>query len=199
MKEQPEKTQSSTKDRAGQIGRRGLLATAAALGAGAVAKLAGSDRSLAHPAYAAVPGPDGSLLTLYSLESPEAYFEDFGDGRLQNGAARVEIERDFVPLIDNQKYRVFLTAEGDCNGLYVTARGPEGFEVRELQGGTHSLSFTYRIVAKRKDIAAPRLAKIEAPKPFELKQYTPPEPLTLPPEQVFPEQNRPRPEGPAIR
>ncbi|MBD5656507.1 MAG: hypothetical protein IAI50_15195, partial [Candidatus Eremiobacteraeota bacterium] len=45
-------------------------------------------------------------------------------------------------------YHVFVTPEGDCNGLYVTQKTPNGFAVRELRGGHSSLSFEYRIVAK---------------------------------------------------
>ncbi|MBD5603952.1 MAG: hypothetical protein IAI48_02495, partial [Candidatus Eremiobacteraeota bacterium] len=45
-------------------------------------------------------------------------------------------------------YHVFVTPEGDCNGLYVTQKTPNGFAVRELRGGRSSLSFEYRIVAK---------------------------------------------------
>jgi hypothetical protein len=43
---------------------------------------------------------------------------------------------------------VFLTPQGDCNGLYVAQKSSAGFEVRELRGGRSSLTFDYRIVAK---------------------------------------------------
>jgi hypothetical protein len=46
-------------------------------------------------------------------------------------------------------YHVFITPNGDSKGLYVTAKTATGFEVRESGGGTSSLSFDYRIVAKR--------------------------------------------------
>ena len=42
-------------------------------------------------------------------------------------------------------------------------QNPAGFEVREKKGGTSSLAFSYRVVAKRKDIAAPRLEKVTVP------------------------------------
>jgi hypothetical protein len=37
---------------------------------------------------------------------------------------------------------VFLTPEGDCQGLYVRKRGSR-FEVRELQGGISNVAFSY--------------------------------------------------------
>jgi hypothetical protein len=61
-------------------------------------------------------------------------------------------------------YRVFLTPEGDCQGLYVRSKRGASFEVRELQGGTSSVEFSYRIVARRKDIKRhTRFAKIDVP------------------------------------
>ena len=69
-------------------------------------------------------------------------------------------------------YRVFLTPEGDCNGLYVSSKSPTGFEVRELKGGTSSLGFSYRVVAKRKDIPGARLERV--PMPARVERPPPP-------------------------
>ena len=44
---------------------------------------------------AAVPHPDGSHRQLYCLESPESWFEDFGEARLVNGKAEVRLEPRF--------------------------------------------------------------------------------------------------------
>jgi hypothetical protein len=110
---------------------------------------------------AVVPHPDGSMRTLYCQESPEPWFEDFGRAQLVNGVAQVKLDAEFAALASVTSYHVFTEAEGDCNGLYVTQQTPAGFEVRETNGGRHSLSFSYRIVAKRKDIAGPRLAKVD--------------------------------------
>ena len=41
--------------------------------------------------------------------------------------------------------------EGDCNGVYVTDKTATGFIVRELQNGTSNVSFSWHIVANRKD------------------------------------------------
>ncbi len=63
---------------------------------------------------------------------------------------------------------MFLTPRGDCRGLYVASQAASGFEVRELQGGTSTLGFTYRIMAHRKDLAAPRLERVTRPAPAAL-------------------------------
>jgi hypothetical protein len=110
---------------------------------------------------AAVKLPDGSLVTMYCQESPQPFFEDFGRGQLVGGVAKVSLEPEFASLIHLEDYMVFLTAEGDSNGLFVSKRDAQAFEVRELKGGTGSLAFTYRLVAKRKDIPGERLARLD--------------------------------------
>jgi hypothetical protein len=114
---------------------------------------------------AAVPHPDGSHRRLYCMESPESWFEDFGRDQLANGRARVRLDNDFAAIVRGDDYYVFLTAEADSKGLYVANKTPAGFEVREQQGGTGNLAFSYRVVAKRKDIAGPRLEKVDISTP----------------------------------
>jgi hypothetical protein len=112
---------------------------------------------------AAVPHPDGSHRTLYAVESPESWFEDFGQGTLARGRAHVKIDPHFMALVHAGDYHVFLTPYGECNGLHVTGRTKDGFEVVESQGGQNNAGFSYRVVAKRKDIVGERLAPIQRP------------------------------------
>ncbi|MBS9803139.1 hypothetical protein J4052_09200 [Bacillus toyonensis] len=109
---------------------------------------------------ALVPHPDGSHRTLYCMESPESWFEDFGIGKLVNGKAVVHLDPDFCEIVHSENYHVFITPEGDSKGLYVSKKEPTGFEVREQQEGSSTLPFSYRVVAKRKDITPPRLKKV---------------------------------------
>jgi len=114
-----------------------------------------------------VPFPDGSKRLLHCMESPEHWFEDFGSARLTRGRVTVKLDADFAKVVKLNEYRVFLTPEGDCQGLYVRSKRGTSFEVRELQGGTSNVAFSYRIVAKRKDIKAHRrFAKIETTVPM---------------------------------
>jgi hypothetical protein len=115
------------------------------------------------PKSAAVPHPDGSHRLLYSMESPESWFEDFGRAKLVRGKAKVKLEATFAAVVRTDDYHVFLTPEGETNGLHVSGRNRVGFEVREHRGGTSNATFSYRIVARRKDIKAPRLPKIVLP------------------------------------
>jgi hypothetical protein len=115
-----------------------------------------------HTKSVAVPFPDGTLRALYCMESPEVWFEDFGPARLRSGRAVVKLDPDFAKVIKRGDYKVFLTPEGDCHGLYVRRKAAAGFEVRELMGGKSSIAFSYRIVGRRKDIKEQaRFAKID--------------------------------------
>jgi hypothetical protein len=103
---------------------------------------------------------DGTNASVYCQESPEPYFEDFGRGQLVGGVANVALEREFASLIAGGDYMVFTHPEGDTRGLFISRRNAGGFEVREVQGGTGNVPFTYRIVTKRKDIEGRRFARV---------------------------------------
>jgi len=112
---------------------------------------------------AIVPFPDGTKRLLHCMESPEHWFEDFGAAKLRRGRAVVKLDVDFAKVIKRGDYKVFLTPEGDCRGLYVR-KSAASFEVREFAGGKSSIAFSYRIVGRRKDIKGhQRFAKIELP------------------------------------
>jgi hypothetical protein len=112
---------------------------------------------------AAVPHPDGSHRRLYCVESPESWFEDFGRATLVCGEALITIDRDFAAVVDPADYHVFLTGYDGAADLSVYDRTPQGFRVRAKSGNGES-TFSWRVVAKRKDIAGPRFETIEIPK-----------------------------------
>jgi hypothetical protein len=107
---------------------------------------------------AIVPTSQGHRL-LYSQESPEVWFEDFGEGRLVGGKAHIKLDPLFLETVtidDRNPQKVFIQLNDDCKGVYVQ-RQATGFEVKELQAGTSNASFTYRVVAKRKGYETARL------------------------------------------
>ena len=114
-----------------------------------------------YPKSALVRVGDGSHRALYCVESPECWFEDFGRGRLVRGKARVRLDRTFAAVVRTGDYHVFLSPEGLSHGLYVSRRSRNGFEVREQHRGTSTVRFSYRIVARRKDVDAPRFKRVK--------------------------------------
>lgn len=113
------------------------------------------------PKSAGVQSSDGTLRRMYCQESPEPWFEDFGRGTLDGGRAEVALAPDFVAVVKENDYDVFLTPYGDSKGLYVSGKGSGKFTVAEQQGGTSKLAFSYRVVARRRDDVGKRLEKID--------------------------------------
>jgi hypothetical protein len=119
---------------------------------------------------AVVPFPDGTQRALYCMESPELWFEDFGTAKLKSGRAVVKLDASFAKVIKSGDYRVFVTPEGDCCGLYVRRKSANRFEVRELMGGKSSIAFCYRITGRRKDIKQHRrFARVDTRMPLPTK------------------------------
>jgi hypothetical protein len=109
--------------------------------------------------YVRTMGASGTAMMEYSDRTTAPQVEDVGEGQLANGRAYVSIDARLADTIDRRiAYHVFVTPEGDCNGLYVTQKSATGFVVRELRGGRSSLAFEYRIVAKPLDENGKRLA-----------------------------------------
>jgi hypothetical protein len=126
---------------------------------------------------------DGSYRQLYTLESPESWFEDFGRAELRQGKTTVALRPDFAAVIDHKAMHIFLSPEGDCNGLYISSQSGKAFSVRERQRGTSSVTFSYRVVGRRKDIRGERMKKISVPREPPAPE---PEPdvVTIKPRQV---------------
>lgn len=98
---------------------------------------------------AAVPTLDGDRL-LYSEESTEVWFSDYGFGKLQNGFALVRIDPVFAETVNlNEPYHVFLQAYGNAE-LYVSKRTADLFEVWATgQSVDQNSEFSYRVIGKR--------------------------------------------------
>jgi hypothetical protein len=111
---------------------------------------------------AAVLHPDGSHRRLYCVESPESWFEDFGEAALVCGETSIALDPDFASVVDASKYHVFLTGYDGRSDLSVSDRSPDGFRVRGSEGAEGT--FSWRVVARRKDIAGARLERVEIPK-----------------------------------
>jgi hypothetical protein len=125
--------------------------------------VAGAFTVFGGPKSAAVPHPDGTHRRLYCTESPESWFEDFGESTLACGQAEVMLDPDFAAVADLSKYHVFLTGYDGQSDLSVCERTSSGFQVRATSG-TGSGSFSWRVVAKRKDIPAPRFEAVTVPR-----------------------------------
>jgi hypothetical protein len=103
----------------------------------------------------------GREVALYAVESPENWFEDFGSAELKGGMAWVPLDSSFAEATNAAiTYHVFLTPNGDSNGLYVARKNPTGFEVREHGSSGSNVAFDYRIVVRRRGYETIRMAEV---------------------------------------
>jgi hypothetical protein len=109
----------------------------------------------------AYPTSTNRTLSTYAVQATENWYEDIGTAQLTGGSASVHFDPNFMEAVNtSMPYQVFLTPKGDSKGLYVSNEGPNGFEVHESGGGTVTMAFDYRIVAKRKGKESLRMQDI---------------------------------------
>jgi hypothetical protein len=107
---------------------------------------------------AAVSTDEGDRL-LYTEESTEVWFTDYGFGQLTDGQAVIAIDPLFAKTVNlTEPYHVFVQAYGDAE-IYVTGRTATQFEVR-LRAGDDAVEFSYRLVARRLQYEDTRLAPV---------------------------------------
>ena len=149
----------------GSAGVRNLVLTAQGRG-GACSMSGGGDvactgslKALANTGS----GTSSNQVETYAVQSAENWSEDAGTAHLVNGVARVKLDAIFAQTVNTGvEYHVFLTPDGDCRGLYLSAKDASGFEVRELGGGSASIAFEYRIMAKRMGHEEERLVNVKS-------------------------------------
>lgn len=96
----------------------------------------------------AVVGTEDGARLLYTEESTEVWFTDYGFGQLEEGLATVPIDPIFAQTVNlEEPYHVFVQVYGDAE-VYVANRTATGFEVH-LREGDANVEFSYRIVGKR--------------------------------------------------
>jgi hypothetical protein len=110
----------------------------------------------------ATAGGGARTVETYATQSAENWMEDYGTGSLSGGRGVVQIDATFADTVTaDMSYHVFLTPLGDLKGpLYVTKVSATSFEVHEANGGTSSIGFDYKIVAKRRGYEAQRLVDV---------------------------------------
>ncbi|MCX7606627.1 MAG: hypothetical protein N2170_05100 [Bacteroidia bacterium] len=131
------------------------------------AVIAGTPTKISGPGAAAtlVSTPGGSFRDkiMFAPEAPEILFMDFGRGKLNNGKAYISLDPTFshnIIVDDTHPLRVFIQLEEDCEGVFVTNRSEKGFEVRELRGGRSNASFSWFVVANRRDEIDPASGQV---------------------------------------
>ena len=128
----------------------GNLAFAYVANAGLNRKIAGSGT-----VSEIVPTPNHGRVILTCPESPEYWYQDYGTVQMTNGFAHVDLDPILAEIIfvnNENPLRVFCTPVDMpfFNGVTITNRTETGFDIKELNGGTHSGILEYQLVVKPK-------------------------------------------------
>jgi hypothetical protein len=84
----------------------------------------------------------------YAPKAARPTVEDTGDAVLAAGRAYVALPASLIDAVRQVgNYRVFVTPEGESNGLYVTQKSARGFAVVENHAGRSDVAFSWRVVA----------------------------------------------------
>ena len=139
----------------------GFAATISAFGPGGglrITTAGGAGLQVVGGVKNAVVATSSGARALYSEESSEVWFTDYGFARLVGGRARVTLEPTFAETVTLAGgYHVFVQSYGDAE-LVVRRRSDRGFEV-ERRDGTEDAEFSYRIVARRRGFGDVRMQK----------------------------------------
>lgn len=89
--------------------------------------------------------------------------DDWGSAQLVNGMTVVHLDSTFAQTLDpRQVYQVMLTPDADTRGLFVAAKSPTSFVVREVQGGHGTFAFDYHVYAVPLGQAGQRMSLVGA-------------------------------------
>lgn len=102
-----------------------------------------------------IPTPTHGRIKLTCPESPEYWYQDYGTVTLTNGKAHVDLDpilADIIVVNAENPLRIFCTPVDmlDYNGVAIVNKTASGFDIVEVNGGTHSGTIDYQIIAKPK-------------------------------------------------
>ncbi len=108
----------------------------------------------------AVKDLNGKYVVMHCAETPEFYFQDYGQGKLLNGFVHINLDPILaknVAITSQHPLRVFVQLEDNenCKGVVVKNKTTTGFDVVELNGGTSNTPFTYTIICNVSDAEMP--------------------------------------------
>ncbi|MCU0326918.1 MAG: hypothetical protein MUF45_17035, partial [Spirosomaceae bacterium] len=66
-----------------------------------------------------------------------------GKSRLSNGTTFIRFNN---PVENFNNLQINIQLEGDCNGVFISKKTREGFEVKELQRGKSDVEFSWKII-----------------------------------------------------
>jgi hypothetical protein len=85
-------------------------------------------------------------------EAKTTLFSDEGVGQLKNGSALIFIHPEIAVQLDNKRIEEMITVSiqlyGKSNGVYVSRKTKNAFEITELHNGDSNAAFSYKFVVQ---------------------------------------------------
>lgn len=85
-------------------------------------------------------------------DSRTVLFSDEGIGQLKNGSALIFIHPEITKQLDKKRIEEMITVSiqlrGKSNGVYVSRKTKNAFEITELQNGNSNVAFSYKFVVQ---------------------------------------------------
>lgn len=102
-----------------------------------------------------IPTANHGRITMTCPESPEYWYQDYGTVTLVNGKAHVDIDpilADIIIVDANNPIRVYCTPVEmpEFNGVTIMNKTATGFDIVELNNGTHNGTIDYQLIVKPK-------------------------------------------------
>lgn len=117
--------------------------------------VSGSKNAVVNTSYS-------SQTKLYSLESPSAWFEDFGSAQLKNGSITIQLDPIFLEVISKEKpFVVFITPTSPGSSLYIAHQDKRSFTVKDNNNSKSKATFYWRVVGRRKNFENVRFNDVE--------------------------------------
>ena len=100
-----------------------------------------------------IPTADHGRIILTCPESPEYWYQDYGTVELVNGKAHVDLDpilADIIIVNAENPIRAFFTPVDmpAFNGVSMLNRNEKGFDIAELNGGSHNGTLEFQLIVK---------------------------------------------------
>jgi len=91
----------------------------------------------------------GANNATYSTSAQNATVSFYGSGRLEAGHTRIDFTDDQKALMADARYNASVTLTAGANGVYVSNKNADGFDVNEAGGGASNATFDWTVNAVR--------------------------------------------------
>lgn len=93
---------------------------------------------------------DGEIQATYASTSLSIDVQSKGIGQLINGHSRIDFEKGFSEIIDEQKpIIVTVTPYGESNGVHIVSVDKNGFTIKENNSGLSNVQFNWIAIAEK--------------------------------------------------